>query len=211
VNATLSESERREVSEHLASCKPCRTEFEEMTVLQRAVVESSDELPAPSQALLKQAMAQIDSFERARQPARPRSASWLSELKDRVGDVLLGWCGPMPNLARAVVAAQFLLIAGLAGGLGFSLWSDRDHTTLSGTAQTGGGARLAIRFNDSITEAQLRQLLREINGKIVDGPSSLGIYTVEVPVAPEKSAELEKLLQALRNKEQLVTYVEKVG
>ena len=209
VNATLDEHERREVSEHLASCMPCRTELEEMTVLQRAVVESSDELPAPSQALLKQAMAQIDSFERARQTAR--SASWLSELKDRVGDALLGWCGPMPNLARAVVAAQFLLIAGLAGGLGFSLWSDRDHTTLSGTAQTGGGARLAIRFNDSITEAQLRQVVREINGKIVDGPSSLGIYTVEVPIAPEKTAELEKLLRALRSREQLVTYVEKVG
>jgi anti-sigma factor RsiW len=210
VNATLSEQERREVSEHLASCTPCQAELEEMTVLQQAVVESAGEMPAPSRSLLKEAMAQVDSFERARQPVRARSASWLSELQDRLGDALLGWCGPMPNFARAVVAAQFLLIAGLAGGLGFSLW-DRQYSTLSGTAQTAAGARLAIRFNESVTEAQLRQVLREIDGKIVDGPSSLGIYTVEVPIAPEKTAELDKLLQALRNKQQFVTYVEKVG
>jgi hypothetical protein len=209
-NATLSEGERREVSEHLASCAPCQAEFEVMTVLQQAVVESSEELPAPAPSLLNKAMAQIDSFERARQPVPERSASWLSDLKDRVSDALFGWCGPMPNFARAVVAAQFLLIVGLAGGLGYSLW-DREYGTLSGTTQSAGGARIAVRFNESITEAQLRQLLRDIDGKIVDGPSSLGVYTVQVPIAPEKTAEVERLIEALRSKQQWISYVEKVG
>jgi hypothetical protein len=68
-----------------------------------------------------------------------------------------------------------------------------------------------VRFNESITEAQLRQLLRDINGKIVDGPSSLGIYTVQVPIAPEKTAEVERLMEALRSKQQWISYVEKVG
>jgi hypothetical protein len=210
VNATLSEPERRDVNEHLASCTPCQAELEQLNAVQLAVVESAEELPAPSESRLKQAMAQIDELERARQPARARSASWWSVLKDRVGDALLGWCGPMPNFARAVVAAQFLLIVGLAGGLGYSLWN-RQFSTLSGTAQNTGGAKIAVRFNESITEAQLRQLLKEIRGKIVDGPSALGIYTIEVPIPPEETAEIDGLLQSLRSKQQVVTYVEKVG
>ena len=209
-NATLSDTERREVSEHLAGCAPCRAELEEMTLLQQALVESSARPSVMAYKNTDKAMAQIDSFERARRPVPERSASWLSDLKDRVSDALLGWCGPMPNFARAVVAAQFLLIVGLAGGLGYSLW-DREYGTLSGTTQSAAGARLAVRFDESITEAQLRQVLREINGKIVDGPSSLGIYTVEVAIAREKTAELEKVIETLRNQPKLITYVEKAG
>lgn len=212
VNATLSERERREVNEHLASCAPCKAELEQLAVLRLAVVESADELPAPSQSRFNQAMAQIDAFERTRQSAPAKTTSWLSELRDRIADVLFGWCGPMPTLGRAVVAAQFLFIFGLAGALSYSLWEREPSTTLSGTQQGHGDrSRIKIAFDESITEAQLRQLLGEVHGEIVSGPSAQGLYTIEVPIPPANADQLDRLVQDLRGKQQLIRFAEKEG
>ncbi len=57
----------------------------------------------------------------------------------------------------------------------------------------------------------MRRLLGEIRGSIVAGPSALGIYSVQVPIAPEKNGELEKLVENLRGKRELIEYVEKSG
>ena len=212
VNSTLSERERREVNEHLASCAPCMAELEQLAVLQLAVVESADEMPAPSQARMKQAMAQIDEFERARQSVRAETNSWLSDFWDSIADALFSWCGPMPTLARAVVAAQFLVIIGLAGGLGYSFWQREPSTTLSGTQQGHGDrSRIKIGFEEAITEGQLRKLLGEFRGEIVSGPSAQGLYTVEVPIAPGNTDELDRLVQNLRGQQQLITFAEKEG
>lgn len=204
-NATLSEAERREVSDHLSDCAACRAELEELTLFQSAVVEAAGELQAPSSARFRQAMAEIESFERARHAAREEShAGWI----ERIREALLGWFGPMPSFGRALVAAQFVLILGLAGGLGYTL-RERDYSTLSGTTQTAGSARLAIRFNEGISETEMRQLLRGIDGKIVDGPSALGIYTIEL--AAKDNAAIDKIVENLRTKTSIVTYVEKLG
>jgi len=211
-NSTLSENERREVDVHLSNCASCADELNQFKVIQLAVVESAHALPEPSKALLNRAMAQIDDFERGKKRAAAKSGSWLSEIMERAGDALLGWFGPMPTLARAVVAAQFIVIIGLAGGLSYSLWERGSSTTLSGTQQGHGDrSRIKIAFDGSITEAQLRQLLGEIRGEIVSGPSAQGLYTIEVPIPPANADELDRLVQSLRGKQQIVTYAEKEG
>jgi anti-sigma factor RsiW len=209
VNATLSEDERREADSHLASCASCRIELDELKVLQLAVEECADEIPAPSGSRLNQAMAEIDAFERGRQRSQLESGGGIGGLLERIGEVLLGWWGPLP--AHAMVAAQFLLIVALAGGLGYSLWNKVEFSTLSGTQVSPSEAvRIAVRFESSATETQIRTLLDEIKGTIVGGPSSLGIYVVQVPIVPSNTAELEKVLASLRGKRQIVTYAEKM-
>ncbi len=209
VNATLSEDERRELDSHLAGCASCRVELDELTVLQRAIEESAEELPEPSRSRLTEAMAEIGAYEQAKQRPPVKSSSRLSEFLERIGEVLMGWCGPLP--ARAMVAAQFVLIVALAGGLGFSLWNQREFSTLSGhQVSEDDGARIAVRFEASITEAQLRDVVGEIKGTIVAGPSPLGIYTIRVPIAAENTAELDKLLERLRSKRQIIAYAERM-
>jgi anti-sigma factor RsiW len=211
-NATLSEGERREVDAHLSSCAACAEELNQFKAIGLAVVESAEAVPEPSKALLHRAMAEIDSFERGKQRAAMQSGSWLSDLLDRVGDALFGWLSPMPALARAVVAAQFLVIVGLAGGLGYALWRDQSAATLSGTAQVGEDrSRIKVGFEESVTEAQLRKILSEVGGKIVDGPSAQGLYTIEVPVPPANADQLDRLVQSLRARRQIVTYAEREG
>ncbi len=205
-NASLSEGERREVAAHLAGCAGCAEELDQLQLVQLAFKESAQDLPEASPALLGRALAAIDTLERGR--AKPSRR--LAEIFERLGAALFGWCGPMPVLARAVVAAQFVLVLAL-GAFSYSLW-DHPYATQSGGAPGArAGATIAIRFKDSITEAEMRRLLGEIRGSIVAGPSALGIYSVQVPIAPEKNGELEKLVENLRGKRELIEYVEKSG
>src|SRR5262245_29614850 len=205
-NATLSERERQEVDAHLSSCATCAEELNQLKTIQLAVVESAEALPEPSNALLQRAMAEIDTFERGRKKTAAKSGSWLSEILEQAGDALFGWFGPMPSLARAVVAAQFLVIVGLAGGLGYSMWNRGETTTLSGVDRgSGDHARIKIAFSESTTAAQLRQLLGEFRGEIVAGPSAQGLYTIEVPIARTNTDQLDRLVQSLRAKQQIVT------
>lgn len=206
-NSSLSEGERREVATHLSSCAACAEELDQLQAIQVALKESAEELPEPSPALLGRALADIDAIERG----RPKSSvSWFRGVLDRIGDVLFGWCGPMPVLARAVVAAQLVLVLAL-GAFSYSLWDNRYATQSGGQQGAGDGSTIAIRFNESITEAQMRRLLAEIHGTIISGPSALGIYSVQVPIAPQNGAELEKLLETLHERRELVEYVEKSG
>jgi len=48
-----------------------------------------------------------------------------------------------------------------------------------GRAQTGQG-QINIVFAEDITERELRTLLGRVQGKIVDGPSAIGVYTIGV-------------------------------
>jgi len=211
-NATLSESERREIDAHLSNCAACAEELNQLKTIQLVVVESAETVPEPSKAQFSRAMSKIDAFERGRKRTAAKSGSWLSEILEQAGDALFGWFGPMPSLARAVVAAQFLVIVGLAGGLSYSLWENKTSTTLSGTQQgRADRSRIKIGFEESITEAQLRQLLGEFHGEIIAGPSAQGLYTVEVPIRPANTDELDRLVQSLRGKQRLIRFAEIEG
>jgi len=207
-NSSLGEGERREVAAHLSSCAACAEELGQLRTIQVALKESAEEQPEPSPALLRRALADIDAIERGNAKPSALSARRFGEVFDRIADVLFGWCGPMPALARAMVAAQFALVIAL-GAFSYSLWENQYATQSGGQSVARDGSTIAIRFNQSITEAQMRRLLGEIHGGIVAGPSALGIYSVQVPIAPEKNDELEKLLQSLRGKRELIDYAEK--
>jgi len=212
VNQTLSEGERGSVALHLSSCAACSSELEQYQTIGAAVVESATEVPAPAGDLFSRAMADIQHYEQAKAIAKTNTMGTPAEWLSRLGETLFGWMAPAPMLARAVVAAQFAVVLVLAGALGVSLWKQADYSTLSGSAAgRGDGTTLAIRFNENISEAQVRQTLAGIKGSIIAGPSALGIYTVEVPIAANQNVELEQLLQRLRANSQVVTYAEKLG
>jgi hypothetical protein len=210
-NRSLDPAEQHAVAAHLESCAPCARELTQYRTIQAAVAESAEEVPAPAQDLLRRAMGEIQQFEQQKAiTAQKKSVSWFTESLAWLGDALFGWIGPAPVLARALVAGQFLIVLALAGGLGLSFYRSDSHVTLSGSGgEVKDGTILAMRFNESISESQLRQTLAAIEGTIVGGPSALGIYRVRVPLTAQQSQELEKVLQSLRANGQVVTYVEK--
>jgi hypothetical protein len=58
-------------------------------------------------------------------------------------------------------------------------------------------------FAEDTRESELRALLTSVNGTIVDGPSSIGVYTIAVPLSPATPEAVTNLLRVLRAQPQV--------
>ena len=65
------------------------------------------------------------------------------------------------------------------------------------TAPAADAAQFDIVFAADTTAAEMQQLLDEIDGEIVAGPSTLGRYSVRISGAQPDAAQLAKLLETL--------------
>jgi hypothetical protein len=57
------------------------------------------------------------------------------------------------------------------------------RTLGSSLRAASSGEAIAVMFDPAITEAELRAVVGEIGGRVVDGPTSTNAYVLEVPVA----------------------------
>jgi anti-sigma factor RsiW len=201
-NATLKEDERKVVEAHLAGCRECALELESLTLMRQAVVESGGKVSTPSPALLNLALARIEDYERT----RPKSDDRRSEPSGNFWNRLAVWWRPTPVFARALIAVQLVLVLALGGVVLQQHRSRNVYTTLTGP--TSQQTKLAVAFNQDASEQEIRRAIQEIHGTIVDGPSALGLYTIEVPVPREQTPEIEKLLQRLRQNHRVIRIAE---
>lgn len=93
----------------------------------------------------------------------------------------------------AIAASLLLLIQG--GVLVTLLPSEDSYTPLSGTTHTQ--ATLQIRFNPDVREADMRKLLHDIHGQILDGPSASGLYRVTLGGATND--QIAERIEQVRN------------
>ena len=204
VNGTLPTLEQRTVAEHLEGCRRCQEELETCHRLGEAIRQTESIAPSLHPAQLARLMARIEAEETGR-----GSRSWRRAL-------LSPWRGlrsltaATPTLARGLLAAQLVLLIGLAGfllrqpaqpaGPGPQPAPAAVFRTLSDpepAAQPGNPQSIQVRvvFAEGITEKEIRDLLLRLRGQIVAGPSPLGVYTVEMPAAPDP---LDRVLAHLR-------------
>lgn len=102
---------------------------------------------------------------------------------------------PRPVQARSwerpalALAASVVLIQAIALGLIAS--RPDNHAALSPLAgpRIGNGDTLHIAFRPSATHTQIAAALASVGGRIIDGPGSLGLYTVEIPKATAAKAQ----------------------
>jgi hypothetical protein len=100
---------------------------------------------------------------------------------------------------ESMAVAALLLVVALP-----TLRTTPDYETLSsGAEQTTTGPRLRVVFADSATVGEIRQLLRDIDGNIVAGPTALGVYTVALPAADRPDQTLAQALASLRARDQV--------
>ncbi len=161
VNGTLEPSEHDAVRAHLADCAECRAECALLHEVQSATVAAAGEPAAEP------------SPPRSRVPApvtRWRRTWWLT-----------------PRPVRWAVAAQAAALAGLVvwGALGPSpggaLYGTLDEPAAAASDEVR--PRLQLIFADDVRAARLRDLLLAHGLRLVDGPSPLGVYTVELEAA----------------------------
>jgi anti-sigma factor RsiW len=192
---TLSDAERAEVEDFLERHPEHHRDVAELRALVETEVMLSRQAPELDPGLFDKAMAEIEAYENARQPAAEPAAGWL--------DALRSWWTVTPSLSRAVMAAQFALLLGVAS-LFLTLQQPPDSTTLGGTVEPAAGPRVSVQFAATATEAAIRGALGEVGAEIVAGPSALGLYTIALP----EDADAEAALGTLRANAAVVIFAE---
>jgi anti-sigma factor RsiW len=167
VNGTLRNDEVLLVEGHLSNCVTCRSELNELRQIGRLVHGSEDYLPSPSRGL-KNILTRID----AAQPATRVSRSRFQALVKRT-----------PWMLRVTVAGQAALILLLLGVLiGVPRGGpEPGYRTLSEpeTVSVTPAVVLRVVFDEDAREIEIRELLHQLGGQIVKGPSPRGVYTLE--------------------------------
>ncbi len=168
VNGTLAPAERELVERHVKTCLPCR-----------AALRAEQRLAALVQAQPTVPVSASEGFERLSEripkPRRhaSRHAPWL--LATAAALALAAWLAV--DVARPPPAPEF--------------------ATLSSANAPARGARIDIVFAAETAETDVRDVVRELGGSIVDGPNAVGRYTVALPAPVAAPGELDALLERL--------------
>jgi anti-sigma factor RsiW len=179
INGTLDEGERVQVEQHLAECAQCQREATWLRTLQNGFAEQALKDHTFSTGRRPRRKAETPVSARSAWSTQRRRGRWLSWL-------------------AGVQAAVILVLGAIV------FWPQHaTYRTLS--APDDRGPLLVVAFDPHISEAQMRELIRAQDARIVGGPTEGGAYVLRVPDGHE-AATRKALLQSRQ-----VTLVEYLG
>jgi anti-sigma factor RsiW len=206
LSGTLKESERRAVDEHLETCADCRQELDNLTKLRAPLKAAFADQPMPALDVSRAVIAQIHA-ERAdhQEPEGSRSGVGFGEAVEQ-------WFRNLFAPRWVPMLAATLLI----GQLGLLLWTAGEQTPLPPRAVITRNvppvqipSRVALAFKDSVSEARIRAAILGLKGRLVDGPTTDGVYTIEVPAS--EAGTLDARLQTLRQQTTVIRRAERLA
>lgn len=167
VTDRLDAAERTIVETHLAECEACRAALASERALAGLVKAAPVREPSADAgwAALSRRIATPPPVRRA----APRP--WQRLARAAARPRTLGWA----------VAAQFLLVLGLAGALVAERRPDAYRALGDGTEARAGNA--LVMFEPDVSESRLRGALQASHARLVDGPTVANAYVVELPRA----------------------------
>jgi hypothetical protein len=196
VNGTLQGGELDRVKQHLEGCEECRREAEwlrNVFVACEAIVPVPEDSPFADTGRMPGIAAQIPAF-----AGRTDAGGWRRR-------VSAGWAATQP-WARMLLAAQLAAVAVLGTMLVSETRDDAPYRTLGAPVRgVAAGDSIAVRFDPTITESEMRRLLDSAGARIVDGPTATAAFLLEVPVGHSDAA-----VQKLRA-ERKVLFAEPLG
>jgi hypothetical protein len=173
VNGRATDAEQRTVLTHAETCDECREELQRQRVIYAHMRGNEDVIPAPNAAWQK-LLTQIDEQPKA-EPVESRRIKrpWLI----------------------AALWLQVIAIAGLAGAL-FTSVRQPEYKTLSTPTPEVTDARAAVRvvFAPDASLSKINELLRQVEGNIIAGPSEAGVYTLSAPAG----TDVQRIIVTLR-------------
>ena len=183
VNHTLSESERREVEDHVQSCTRCQ---KEVAFLQ-SMRAHAKEIPSqsPGEFGLNRFLKEVkkDKIEVEQLQTLQRTVRW-----------------------RTSVAIAASLIIFVQAGLLIDTWFlSKPMVPLSGPQEQG--IVLQVTFTPTATESEIRQSVGAVNGTFIGGPGQLGVYRIRLNIQPTKEQEIHQAVESLRNQGNVVIHV----
>jgi hypothetical protein len=185
---TLDGMDRRAVEDRLATCDSCRAELARCHVVAAAVLAAPVPARSPTAADVSRVLARAGAAGDTPSPIRAWARRWRAQVRRELA--VLRHAPPALRWTVAFQGALIVLLVSLA------VWQAAipasPYQTLARGGEGAAGARPEIRvaFAEDMTERELRALLASVEGALVGGPSTLGIYTIRVE---SPSAALETL------------------
>lgn len=171
VNGRASDAEQRTVSTHAETCDECREELQRHRTLQSHMRGDEDVIAAPN-ASWQKLLAQIDTQPQATaSEARRSRRPWLI----------------------AALWLQLVAIGILAGAL-FTAVRQPEYKTLSTPETASAQAAVRVVFAPDASVNKVNELLRQVEGNIIAGPSEAGVYTLSAP----DNKSVQAIIVALR-------------
>ena len=180
VNDTLDDQERARVERHLADCIACKQDLADLRELQSLYADEPVDLAAS--AGLARTRRRIEQTESNRQPRQRSQGVDVQSRRTRY------WWG-------AMLIAQAVIIVLLSAAFLTRPEPRYYHTLAASPAAAKKAAALVVVFAADRPEGEIRDLLRGLHARIVDGPSAEGAYTLEVA-----AEEAERALTELRRR-----------
>lgn len=201
-NGTLRGQEREEVRAHASNCVTCHGQLRWLEELGLTV----EEAPTPvfdTEAALASFREYLDSGGTMDAERAPKARWW-----------------PPSRPVRWVLLAQ---VAVLATTIGLLFLQGRSTAPPAAQPRPGfrtlatpgpevvaAAPRVRVLFSEGTTEQQIRELLHDIGGRIVDGPNDMGLYAIELRASPGDETPLEAKIAVLRARDG-VRFAELVG
>lgn len=178
LNNRLEATERAEVERWLAASEQARAALAELEALAPAVRAAEQQFNAAALPPSDLGWARLQRSLAAEKPRRD-------------------WWKPGLAVAAALVLALQLNIL-LRPAQPTQWWEPQGREQLP----VLGGYRVQLRFAEQARWTQIQQLLQEVDGVIVDGPSALGLIQVQIP-PNSRFANAQALLDWLRQQPQV--------
>lgn len=209
VSQTLSLEEAQQVATHLKACMTCQQELQEVTNMQTAIKTSIEQRPGPSPAAFSTLMRRIEQEKQAsrRETAESTATSWWESVESVFRSLFeVQW---VPALASVLIVGQAVLLFSLMGSPEGQRRHEPGGIIERGIPQgTPHGLLFKIRvgFYAEAQEQQIREVLHTIRGRIIDGPSPDGIYTLAI--VQQSTITMDALLNELRQQSNLIRLAE---
>jgi hypothetical protein len=198
VNNTLSALETKAVESHIKVCLTCKRELAQLNKLAYAVA-NTDTLSSAAQASFSQLQKRIhqheSSFEKPRIPAKSTS------LQRFIANGLNFF--NKPYLVPAMMA--LFLTASIPSYLVFDQFRGNEYRTLSNSQNLDQSNDIKIIFADSVDRQEIKLLIQQAHGQIIDGPTKDGIYLIRLQeIGKDQNRPILDTLNSLRKNTNVV-------
>ena len=205
VNQTLSPEEQQQVTTHLKACMTCQQELQEVTNMQTAIKTSIEQRQGPSLAAFSTLMRRIEQEKQAQthRTPQPTSTPWWETVESVFRSLFeVQW---VPALASLLIVGQAFLLLSVMNKPVEQRAQEPGGIIERGIPQSTPATppiQIQVKFVETAKEIQIRELLKELDGQIVNGPTSEGLYILEFP-QPEMSSSAT-LLATLQSHPELI-------
>jgi len=194
LNKTLPEKERLEFELSLDKYPELKREFQEFSEIKSAYNAIQEDIPSPSDAVFNRVMNNVSSAKRASTVSG--GLGFIEQIRRFFEPIFAS-----PRVSWAVVGVQMAAILILV----ISVPRQSHYTTL--TSEQGSqlsGIRINIIFDPGTREMEIRSILNQFEGRIINGPSSKGLYTILV----KEDRDIKQTIEDLK-KDKAVKFAEK--